>query len=104
MGTYVVLSDVKRHLNIEKEVYDDDMYLEYLIEVAEATVERHICQSLEEVENIYGDLPKPLVHAILLYVGDLYANRESVAFGGSPQQVPFTYEYLVSMYQNYKAQ
>ena len=104
MASYVTLNNVKKHLNIENEVYNDDMYLEHLIEVAEATVERHICQPLEGLEDSNGDLSKPLEHAILLYIGDLYANRESVAFGGSPQKVPFTYEYLVSLYQNYKAE
>jgi len=103
MATYVTIGDAKKHLNIEDEVFKEDIYLEYLISVAEATVERHICQPLEGLTNEHGDLPKPLFHAILLYVGDLYASRESVTFGGSPQQVPFTYEYLVSMYQNYKA-
>ena len=101
---YVSLHRLKQHLNIEDNVFIEDDYLKYLLEVAEATVERHICQPLKGLEDANGDLPKPLEHAVLLYCGDLYANRESVAFGGSPQQVPFTYEYLLNLYQNYKEQ
>lgn len=101
---YVTLHLLKQHLNIEDSVYSEDDYLNHLIAVAEGTVEQHICQSLDELTNSNGDIPKPLQQAILLYCGDLYANRESVAFGGSPQQVPFTYEYLLNLYQNYKAQ
>ncbi len=101
---YVDLDLLKKHLNIESDVLSEDSYLRHLIDVAEATVERHICQPLVGLEDSNGDIPKPLEQAILLYIGDLYANRESVAFGGSPQQVPFTYEYLLSMYINYKAE
>ncbi len=101
---YVDLDLLKKHLNIESDVLSEDSYLRHLIDVAESIVERHICQPLVGLEDSNGDIPKPLEQAILLYIGDLYANRESVAFGGSPQQVPFTYEYLLSMYINYKAE
>lgn len=101
---YVTLHQLKQHLNIEDNVFDEDSYLTHLIEVAEATVERHICQSLEGLEDTDGNVPKPIEHAILLYCGTLYANRENVAFGGNPQNVPFTYDYLLSMYKNYKAE
>lgn len=100
--SHITIHRLKQHLNIEDDVFSEDDYLAYLIDVAEATVERHICQPLAGLEDDNGNLPKPIVHAVLLYSGDLYANRESVAFGGSPQQVPFTYDYLLSLYQNYK--
>lgn len=101
---YVTLHRLKQHLNIEDDVFEEDDYLNHLLDVAEATVEQHICQPLEGLEDGNGYIPKPLEQAVLLYCGTLYASRENVAFGGSPQNVPFTYDYLLSMFKNYKAQ
>lgn len=106
---FVSLERVKQHLNIESSYTGDDNYLNFLIEVAEGTVEKHICSNLYDlckVETGSGDgetytLPLPLQHAILLYIGDLYNSREGNAYGVSVSQVPFSYDYLLSLYKNY---
>lgn len=35
-------------------------------------------------------------------VGNLYANRESVSFNAIPYKIPFSYEYLLQPYKNFK--
>lgn len=105
---YVTLGKVKQHLNIEPSFTGDDEYLGFLIEVAERTVEAHICTNLLDLEKSEMDgstmiqvLPKPLEHAILLYIGDLYNSREGNAYGVNVTKVPFSYDYLLSLYMNY---
>lgn len=98
---YVSVDLLKKHLNIDAEFTDDDEYLGILSEVAEKTVQRHVCCVLSEMEDEGGNIPSPLLQAIMLYAGVLYNSRESVAFGGNPVDIPHTYEYLVNLYKNY---
>lgn len=99
---YVSLELAKQHLNIEQSYTGDDTYIEHLIEVAEKTVEKHIDYRLEDYITDDGDeLPKPLQHAILLFVGDMYMSRESNAYGISVSEIPFSYDYLLSLYKDY---
>ena len=80
---YILLDDAKRHLNVDKDFRDDDKYIASLIDVAEKVVERNIDINLKELEDGDGDIPSPLIQAMLLLVGNFYANRESVAFAGT---------------------
>lgn len=98
---YVSVELLKKHLNIDADFEDDDDYLSVLSEVAEKTVQRHICCVLKDMEDEGGQIPAPLCQAIMLYAGVLYNSRESVAFGGSPVDIPHTYEYLINLYKNY---
>ena len=81
--------------------YDDDEYLLHLAEVAELAVQKHIDQNLNELcaENS-GDLPSPLLHAMLLMIGNLYENREPIAFA-SATEIALSYNYLLDLYKNY---
>lgn len=101
MYTYITVDDLKKHLNIDPEFTDDDNYLLSLIQVSQAVVQRHICSLLVDLLDEGGNLPFPLRQAILLYCGNLYSSRESIAFGGSPVEVPFSYGYLLDLYKNY---
>ena len=95
------LEGIKKHLNIDDYYEDDDFYLIYLCEVAEMAVEKHIDTNLEKVaEENGGELPAPIAHAILLLIGNMYKSRESVSYG-SVTSIPFSYEYLLSLYKNY---
>lgn len=99
---YLELDEIKRHLNIEDTRYfGEDAYLRHLGEVAEQAVEQHICQPLASLEDADGKLPAPLKHAMLLYVGDLYASRESNVYGVAVNRVPFAYDYLCALYKKY---
>lgn len=95
----ITLELAKKHLNLEEDYVDDDNYIKTLIEVAEEAVEVHVNEKLEEIA-VEGQIPKPLQQAMLLMIGNLYQNRETVA----PMKVtalPYNYEYLINLYKNY---
>lgn len=97
---YLKLDDVKRHLIIDH--CEDDMYLADLITVAEDAVRRDLnLYSLKEIEDCTGMLPASVIQAMLLLVGTLYANRETVTYGNVPHIVPHSYEYLLDLARNY---
>lgn len=96
---YLTLERIKKHLNIDSDFTGDDEYLLFLEDVAEKTVQRHIDDNLEVIAN-GGELPSPLLQAMLLYIGNLYMSRESIKFS-NVQDVPFSYDYLLSLYKNY---
>lgn len=98
---YLTLPEIKQHLRIDPWYRDDDIYLVDLGRVAETVVERHIDDDLATIamEN-GGELPSPLIHAMLFLVGNFYASRESVQYAATAQ-VPLTYEYLIALYQRY---
>ena len=98
---YTTLQMIKRHLCIDQSFTEDDEYLLYLYEVAEAVVQVHLCANLEDFEDENHNIPAGIIHAMLLYIGDLYNSREGNAYGVSVQQVPFGYEYLISLYKNF---
>lgn len=99
---YVELDKIKKHLNIELAYTAEDDYLTHLYKVAENTVERHIDYPLNKYVKD-DELTPTLQHAILLYIGDLYTSREGNVYGVSAAQVPFTYDYLLSLYKNYES-
>ena len=98
---YITLELAKAHLNLEPDYNLDDEYIQNLIEVAEMAVEVNVNEKLNDIAAKYqGELPKPLVQAMLLMIGNLYQNRETVA----PQKttvLPFNYQYLIDLYKNY---
>ena len=96
---YLSVNDVKRHLIIDHN--DDDLYLADLITVAEDAVRRDLnLYSLKDIEDCNGMLPASVIQAMLLLIGSMYSNRESVTFG-TPHEVPLAYSYLLSLYRNY---
>lgn len=97
---FLQLDLIKNHLNIDDSFKGDDNYLIYLATVAELTVEKHIDNNLSSLANRRGDLPSPLLHAMLLFIGDMYNNRESISYS-APHEVPFSYGYLLDLYKNY---
>ena len=99
---YLTLTQAKQHLNLDVDFIDDDDYITSLMQVAEASVELHINQKLIDVVAVNGEvLPLPLMQAMLLMVGNLYANREIVSFSMKTLEIPFNYRYLLNFYQNY---
>ena len=74
---YITLDLAKRHLNVEHD--EDDAYIEHLIAVVEQAVENYIEQPLEGIMQ-GGFIPAGLKHGMLLLLGTLYSNRESVVF------------------------
>lgn len=101
MARYLTLASTKKHLIVDDSFTDDDTYIASLMNVAEAVVERDIDQPLVTLEDGAGNLPAPITQAMLLVVGNLYANREPVAIGASAVNVPYTFEYLKGLYKNH---
>lgn len=97
--TYLTLTEIKKHLNIDAEFTDDDTYLEALGDAAEDVVSRYIDQPLSLLEKD-GSIPKALKFAALLWIGTMYAVRESVS-SSNMIEVPHSFEMLCQMYRNY---
>lgn len=96
---YITVEQIKQHLYIDFEA--DDAVLEEMINTAEAIIEKYLNVNLTELV-VNDELPYPIKQAIKIMVGNLYANRESVAFNAIPYKIPFSYEYLLQPYKNYK--
>ncbi len=96
---YVTLSQVKQHLQIDKDFKDDDNYLITLVQVAEDAIESNLNIPLASLLKD-GVLPKAVFHSILLMIGNLYSNREPVSFT-SATKVPYTLEFLLATYKHY---
>lgn len=97
---YITLCEAKKHLLIDNSFNQDDEYILALIDVAEDAVAININVQLDSI-TVGGELPPAVKAAILLLVGNLYANREPVAYT-SVNNVPYTFDYLISLYKNYK--
>ena len=109
----VTLEEAKKHLNIESYFTDDDAYISQLIDIAFFSIKNR-CNNITWVDTSgstgdkqYADytysgttIPFVIKQAILLLVGNLYTNREPVAFS-SPVVIPYTLEYLLAPYINY---
>ena len=97
---YLQLYQIKKHLNIDADFHDDDEYLMDVALVAENMVQQNIDRPLSQMENGEGEIPSPLIHAMLLLVGNFYANRESVTYGAATP-LPHAYEYIIKLYKNF---
>lgn len=95
------LAMIKKHLNIDANYTEDDEYLVFLEGVAEEVVQKHIDKSFEDIIGEGGEIPQPLLQSILLIIGNLYDNRESVAYTNAVE-IPNSLSYILSMYRDYK--
>ena len=98
---YIDTVILKKHLNIDESWVEDDEYIKALCKAAECAVENHIQRPLSEIVDKHGKLPPAVKHAILLLVGHLYANRESVSFA-TASEIPLAYQYLLQPYKSYR--
>ena len=83
--SYITLEDLKKHLNVDHS--EDDEYIKVVSEVAEDAVATYLNRPLTEFVDESGNLKAAVRHAIRLYVGTWYANRESVVFA-TPSVLP----------------
>lgn len=87
---------------MDESFHDDDSYLEALGDVVEEVTEKHIDVSLKKLTaDNNGKIPTPLKQAMLLLLGTYYSNRENISFSSSSSEIPLSYSYLLSLYQNY---
>lgn len=97
---YLSLDLLKKQMNVDSEFNDDNEYIEWLGDVAEAVVQVDLCCPLEAFEDENGKIPAPICHAMMLYAADLYANREVNSFV-NVMATPFSYQYLLDLYRCY---
>ena len=98
---YLQLDEIKKHCNIDSTFTDDDEYLESIADAAEEVVSKYIDFPLESLEDGNGDIPKALKFAMLLWIGTIYMQRESISSGGMAT-VPHSLELLCDLYRDYK--
>lgn len=98
---YLTLTMAKQHLLVDASVTEDDSYITQLCDVAEAAVEVDLDRKLVTLEDADGNLPAPIIQAMLLTVGRLYSNREDVAIGVAVNAIPYTFEYFKGLYKKY---
>ena len=95
----IELEDLKSHLMVEHNL--DDLLLLQYEEVAVDTVVKHCnVKSINELMDENGELFPTIRQAILVLVGHFYQNREMISFG-NPQKLPYSFEYLISLNQEY---
>lgn len=100
---HVTLDEAKEHLNVEKEYTEDDIYIQALIDVAEAKVAKELCVKVEELATLEEGselIPHPIKQAILLNIGMYYANREEVTYTQS-KPLEQGSKYLIALYRDF---
>lgn len=92
---------IKKHLQIDEEFIQDDDYLASLAMAAEDAVCKHLnLTSLDDLKIDSGEMPASVCHAILLLIANLYNSREPIT-DKTVVKVPYSYEYLLSLYRKY---
>ena len=92
---FTTLSELKGHLNIDPDFYDDDEMLIMYLRAAEEAVEKDLDKPLSSLIGCDGYLPFSVKAATLLLVGSLYQNRESTNVAKLTENP--TYRYLVNL-------
>ena len=103
MKNYIDLDTIKKHLNLDSFWHGDDFILSQYSQIAQDIVEKNIDYPLEDLEDEDGDIPSGLAGAILLYIGTLYDNRESVNHS-TTTELPLGFRYILDSYRNYNPQ
>lgn len=98
---YLVLDEIKKHLNIDSAFTDDDEYLESLATASEDVVSKYIDYPLSQLEDADGNIPNALKFAMMLWIGTIYAVRESTT-SVNTNPMPHSLEMLCDLYRDYK--
>ena len=91
------LTRIKQQLRIEDDFHDEDELLEMYGESAEEVLLNYLNRTFDDVVEIYGRMPAPLVHASLMLVDTSYQYRSPVSVQ-SMSLVPYTFDILVKPY------
>lgn len=96
----LTLEEAKRHLRVDLDYTDDDMYIEELIGMSEIDIANRL--KFDSLIDVFPDgiIPLPVKHAAKLIVAHYYENREPVAFVSS-SKVPMMVDSLLFPYVRY---
>ena len=70
------LEKIKAQLRIEPDFTEEDEIIELYGESAEDAIMEVLNRSYEELYEVYGRIPAPVVHASLMLVASAYKDRE----------------------------
>ena len=94
---WLTLERIKQQCRIEPDFTEEDSLLEMYGESAEEVLLNHLNRSYENLMEVYGHIPAPLIHASLMLVDVSYQHRSPV----SPQNmsiVHYTFDILTKPY------
>ena len=94
---WLTLQRIKQQLRIEADFTAEDELLTMYGDSAEAVLLNYLNRSYEDVIEVYGHMPAPLVHASLMLVDTSYQYRSPVSTQ-SMSVVPYTFDVLVKPY------
>lgn len=97
---YLTLSTVRKHLNLDDFFTEDDNYILDLIKVCEDAVEKRLGRKLEDCIDKNGELVPSIKHTILLLISTYYNQREATS-PTTITTVPYTFDFLASLNQQY---
>ncbi len=89
----ITLEDAKLHLRVDHN--EEDALIGWMLDAAIEGAEQYLNVEISTLAD--PELPAPIRAAVLLVVGDLYANREAV--GTQPYSQNPTYERLLAPYR-----
>lgn len=98
--TYLDLTTIKTHLNIDASFTDDDEYITSLGNAAEDVVAQYINRDLCDLEDANKKIPQSLIQAMLLWIGTQYCVRESVT-SSVMTPVSHSFDLLCDLYRKY---
>ena len=73
---WLTLERIKQQLRIETDFHDEDDILELYGDSAEDAIMEVLNRSYEELYEVYGRIPAPVVHASLMLIAQSYKDRE----------------------------
>lgn len=76
---YLTLESIKKQCRIDLDDHEEDDLLEAYGEAAEEMVKNTTHQSIEQMYDEYGDIPKSCIVAALMFAAELYKNREATS-------------------------
>lgn len=94
---WLTLSRIKQQLRIEADFTEEDELLTMYGDSAEAVLLNYLNRSYDDIIEVYGHMPAPLVHASLMLVDTSYQYRSPVSTQ-SMSLVPYTFDILVKPY------
>lgn len=99
---YIPLDKAKQHINVDAEYKEDDGYIISLVCAAEDAVAKRLnVKSLSKLVNPdTGYLPDSVSHAILLLIGNWFANREAVS-NLNLNKLSYGFDFLADLNRNY---
>lgn len=97
---FLNLDIIKAHLNIAPDFNGDDYLLISYADASEQAIQAMLDTKLTNMLDENGNLPDPIISAMLLLVGTLFNDRENDVHGTITKHSSGV-EYLIAPFRNY---